>query len=120
MRSALWRHLIELRPPVACGALLAMRGRASSSCLYFAQDRSSRFLVCSRCWLLGQGKLTLHRHLSEAFFVEVKVAFFAALMFSSPVDRDPECGASSHLGSTHGTKAYMLHGGNLLFPCGAS
>jgi sec-independent protein translocase protein TatC len=79
-RAPLIDHLIELRRRLiwSFGAL----GLAFFVCLYFARPIFA-FLV-QPLLRAGQGKL-VYTQLFEAFFVEVKVAFFAALMVSFPV-----------------------------------
>jgi sec-independent protein translocase protein TatC len=79
-KAPLLDHLIELRRRLlwCVAALLA----AFFICLYFAKPI---FAVLVQPLLkAGQGKL-IYTDIFEAFFVEVKVAFFAALMISFPV-----------------------------------
>src|SRR5687768_6644437 len=73
-------HLIELRRRLLwCIAALAI---AFFACLYFARDI---FAVLVQPLLeAGQGKL-IYTDVFEAFFAEVKVAFFAAFMITFPV-----------------------------------
>lgn len=76
-------HLIELRTRlVRCIMALAV---AFVVCLYFA-DEIFGFLVrpLTRAFPEGQGKL-IYTQLYEAFFVELKVALFAAFFVSFPV-----------------------------------
>ena len=76
-------HLIELRTRlVRC--ILAL-GAAFAVCLYFADDIFG-FLVhpLTEAFPEGQGKL-IYTQLYEAFFVELKVALFAAFFVSFPV-----------------------------------
>ncbi|MEO8175226.1 MAG: twin-arginine translocase subunit TatC [Sphingomicrobium sp.] len=79
-KAPLLEHLIELRRRLLwCAASLAV---AFFVCLYFARPI---FAVLVQPLLkAGQGKL-IYTDIFEAFFVEVKVAFFAALMISFPV-----------------------------------
>jgi sec-independent protein translocase protein TatC len=76
-------HLIELRTRlVRCIMALAV---AFAVCLYFA-DEIFGFLVrpLTEAFPEGQGKL-IYTQLYEAFFVELKVALFAAFFVSFPV-----------------------------------
>jgi sec-independent protein translocase protein TatC len=79
-KQPLIEHLIELRRRLLwCLVALAL---AFFVCLYFARDI---FAVLVQPLLkAGQGKL-IYTDIFEAFFVEVKVALFAALMVSFPV-----------------------------------
>jgi sec-independent protein translocase protein TatC len=79
-KQPLLEHLVELRRRLLwCLAALAL---AFFVCLYFARDI---FAVLVQPLLrAGQGKL-IYTDVFEAFFVEVKVALFAALMVSFPV-----------------------------------
>lgn len=79
-KAPLLDHLIELRRRLLwCVAALFA---AFFTCLYFAKPI---FAVLVQPLLrAGQGKL-IYTDIFEAFFVEVKVAFFAALMISFPV-----------------------------------
>jgi sec-independent protein translocase protein TatC len=79
-KQPLLEHLIELRRRLLwCLAALAV---AFAICLYFARDI---FAVLVQPLLkAGQGKL-IYTDIFEAFFVEVKVALFAALMVSFPI-----------------------------------
>lgn len=73
-------HLIELRRRLLKAfAALAV---AFAICLYYARPIFG-FLV-QPLVRAGQGKL-IYTQIFEAFFVEIKVAFFAALMLSFPV-----------------------------------
>jgi sec-independent protein translocase protein TatC len=78
--APLMEHLIELRRRLIWSfvALAAAFG----ACLYFARPIFG-FLV-QPLLRAGQGKL-IYTNIFEAFFTEVKVAFFAALMIAFPV-----------------------------------
>lgn len=79
-RAPLLDHLIELRRRLlwCVGALVI----AFFVCYYFAEDIFS-FLVQP---LLAAGqKRLIYTQIFEAFFVQVKVAFFAAMMVAFPV-----------------------------------
>jgi sec-independent protein translocase protein TatC len=79
-RAPLIDHLIELRKRLLwCVLALAI---AFGICLYFARPIFA-FLV-QPLVRAGQGKI-VYTQIFEAFFVEVKVAFFAAAMLSFPV-----------------------------------
>lgn len=79
-RMPLLDHLIELRRRLlwSVGALAI----AFFGCLYFARDIFG-FLV-QPLLKAGQGKI-IYTDIFEAFFVEIKVAFFAATMVAFPV-----------------------------------
>jgi sec-independent protein translocase protein TatC len=79
-QAPLLEHLIELRKRLllSFGAL----GAAFLVCLYFARPIFA-FLV-QPLVRAGQGKV-IYTQIFEAFFVEIKVAFFAALMVAFPV-----------------------------------
>lgn len=79
-KAPLLDHLIELRRRLIW-SLLALAG-AFAICLYFARPIFA-FLV-QPLVRAGQGKI-IYTQIFEAFFVEIKVAFFAALMFAFPV-----------------------------------
>jgi sec-independent protein translocase protein TatC len=79
-RAPLIDHLIELRRRLIW-SFVALGG-AFFVCLYFAKLIFA-FLV-QPLLRAGQGKL-VYTQLFEAFFVEVKVAFFAAIMLAFPV-----------------------------------
>lgn len=73
-------HLIELRTRMLWS--LAALAVAFGVCLYFAKHI---FAVLAQPLLnAGQGKF-IYTNVFEAFFVEIKVAFFAAIMLSFPV-----------------------------------
>jgi len=82
-QAPLLDHLIELRTRLL-RALFAF-GIAFAVCFYFA-DRIFAFLVepLTKAFPPGQGKL-IYTKLYEAFFVEVKVAIFAAFFLSFPI-----------------------------------
>lgn len=73
-------HLIELRQRLLMS--LAALAIAFFACLYFARPIFA-FLV-QPLLAAGQGKI-IYTDIFEAFFVEIKVAFFAAIMISFPV-----------------------------------
>lgn len=82
-QAPLLDHLIELRTRLLrCVIALAI---AFAVCLYFADDIFG-FLVrpLTLAFPEGQGKL-IYTQLYEAFFVELKVALFAAFFVSFPV-----------------------------------
>ena len=78
-KAPLLEHLIELRKRLllSLGVLVAL----FFSCLYFAKTIFA-FLV-QPLLAAGQGKI-IYTDIFEAFFVEVKVALFAALMIGFP------------------------------------
>lgn len=73
-------HLIELRSRLL-KSLLAI-GAAFGVCLYYAKPIFS--ILVQPLVAAGQGKL-IYTQLFEAFFVEIKVALFAAMMIAFPV-----------------------------------
>lgn len=79
-KAPLLDHLIELRRRLlwVVATLLA----TFFACLYFAKPIFA--VLVQPLLAAGQGKL-IYTDIFEAFFVEVKVAFFAALMLSFPV-----------------------------------
>ncbi len=82
-KAPLLDHLIELRKRlVRAVAALAV---AFGVCLYFADDIFG-FLVrpLTMAFPNGEGRL-IYTRLYEAFFVEIKVALFAAFMLSFPI-----------------------------------
>ena len=79
-RAPLLDHLLELRRRLLWS--IAALGLAFLLCLYFARPIFA-FLVHPLV-RAGQGKI-IYTQIFEAFFVELKVAFFAALMLSFPV-----------------------------------
>ncbi|MGE0773515.1 MAG: twin-arginine translocase subunit TatC [Sphingomonadaceae bacterium] len=79
-RAPLIEHLLELRRRLLWSvSALAV---AFFACLYFAKPIFA-FLV-QPLVQAGQGKI-IYTQIFEAFFVEIKVAFFAALMLAFPV-----------------------------------
>lgn len=79
-RAPLLEHLVELRRRLLwCVAAVAV---AFGLCLYFARPIFA-FLV-QPLLRAGQGRL-IYTNIFEAFFAEIKVAFFAALMLSFPI-----------------------------------
>ncbi|MED5546282.1 MAG: twin-arginine translocase subunit TatC [Pseudomonadota bacterium] len=82
-QAPLLDHLVELRARLV-RAFLAF-GVAFGICFYFADDIFG-FLVrpLTAAFPAGEGKL-IYTKLYEAFFVEVKIAVFAAFFFSFPV-----------------------------------
>src|SRR3954469_1059980 len=82
-QAPLLEHLIELRKRLV-RAFLAL-GLAFAVCLYFA-DTIFAILVrpLAEAFPHGQGKL-IYTKLYEAFFVNVKVALFAAFFLAFPV-----------------------------------
>jgi sec-independent protein translocase protein TatC len=79
-RAPLLEHLLELRRRLL-RSLLAL-GLCFGACLYFARPIFA-FLV-QPLLRAGQGKL-IYTQIFEAFFVEIKVAFFAAMMLAFPI-----------------------------------
>ncbi|MFL6852334.1 MAG: twin-arginine translocase subunit TatC [Sphingomicrobium sp.] len=79
-KAPLLDHLIELRRRLLW-CVLAIAG-GFFLCLYFAKPIFA--ILVQPLLAAGQGKL-IYTDIFEAFFVEVKVAFFAALMISFPV-----------------------------------
>jgi sec-independent protein translocase protein TatC len=79
-RAPLLDHLLELRRRLLWS--FASIGIAFAACLYFARPIFG-FLV-QPLLAAGQDRL-IYTAVFEAFFVEIKVAFFAALMLAFPV-----------------------------------
>lgn len=79
-RAPLLDHLLELRRRLLMS--LAALGLCFGICLYFARPIFA-FLV-QPLLRAGQGKL-IYTQIFEAFFVEIKVAFFAAMMLAFPI-----------------------------------
>ena len=73
-------HLIELRPRLL-KSLLAI-GLAFGVCLFYAEPIFS--ILVQPLVAAGQGKI-IYTQLFEAFFVQIKVALFAAMMIAFPV-----------------------------------
>ncbi|KLI64241.1 twin-arginine translocase subunit TatC [Aurantiacibacter marinus] len=82
-QAPLLDHLIELRGRLV--RAVAALGAAFAVCFYFA-DQIFGFLVrpLTRAFPEGQGQL-IYTRLYEAFFVEIKVALFAAFFIAFPV-----------------------------------
>jgi sec-independent protein translocase protein TatC len=82
-KAPLMEHLVELRSRLI-RAFLAL-GAAFAVCFYFA-DKIFAFLAqpLVRAFPPGEGKL-IYTKLYEAFFVEVRVAFFAAFFLAFPL-----------------------------------
>ncbi len=82
-QAPLLDHLIELRTRLL-RAVMAL-GLAFCVCLYFASDIFGILIYpLAEAFPPGQGKL-VYTKLYEAFFVEIKVALFAAFFVSFPV-----------------------------------
>lgn len=79
-KAPLLDHLIELRRRLLWCVATLLGG--FFICLYFAKPIFA--VLVQPLLAAGQGKL-IYTDIFEAFFVEVKVAFFAALMISFPV-----------------------------------
>ncbi len=79
-RAPLLDHLLELRRRLLMS--LAALAVCFGVCLYFARPIFA-FLV-QPLLKAGQGKL-IYTQIFEAFFVEIKVAFFAAMMLAFPI-----------------------------------
>jgi len=78
-KAPLFDHLIELRSRLLKS--LAVLAVLFFGCLYFARDIFA--LLVQPLLAAGQGRL-IYTDIFEAFFVEVKVALFAALMLGFP------------------------------------
>lgn len=78
-KAPLLDHLIELRGRLLKS--LAVLALLFFACLYFARDIFA--VLVQPLLAAGQGKL-IYTDIFEAFFVEVKVALFAALMLGFP------------------------------------
>ena len=107
-KAPLVDHLIELRRRLLWCVAALMTG--FFICLYFAKPIFA--ILVQPLLAAGQGKL-IYTDIFEAFFVEVKVAFFAALMFS-PLASLQQLGFSLVLGIT--VDALLVR--PLLVPCG--
>ncbi len=82
-RSPLLDHLIELRTRIVRALLALLVGFAI--CLYFADDILGLLVLpLKQAFPNGEGQLIFTK-LPEVFFVELKVALFAASMVSFPV-----------------------------------
>ena len=79
-KAPLLDHLIELRRRLLWCVVTLLGG--FFVCLYFAKPIFA--VLVQPLLAAGQGKL-IYTDIFEAFFVDVKVAFFAALMISFPV-----------------------------------
>ncbi|HVF37850.1 MAG TPA: twin-arginine translocase subunit TatC [Sphingomicrobium sp.] len=79
-KAPLLEHLIELRRRLLWCVMALLGG--FFVCLYFAKPIFA--VLVQPLLAAGQGKL-IYTDIFEAFFVEVKVAFFAALMIAFPV-----------------------------------
>jgi sec-independent protein translocase protein TatC len=79
-KAPLLEHLIELRTRLLWCVLAFVA--AFAVCFYFAKPIFA--LLVQPLVAAGQGKI-IYTDVFEAFFVEVKVGFFAALMVSFPV-----------------------------------
>ncbi|MDQ3074028.1 MAG: twin-arginine translocase subunit TatC [Pseudomonadota bacterium] len=79
-KAPLLDHLIELRRRLLWSVATLMIG--FFACLYFAKEIFA--ILVQPLLAAGQGRL-IYTDVMEAFFAEVKVAFFAALMISFPV-----------------------------------
>ena len=97
-RAPLLDHLIELRRRLLWS--LAALGLAFAVCLYFARPIFA-FLV-QPLLRAGQGRL-IYTNIFEAFFVEVKVAFFAAIMVAFPVVANQNSCCRAHTAECRGS-----------------
>ena len=79
-KAPLLEHLIELRRRLLWS--FATVAVAFCVCFYFARDIFA--VLVQPLLVAGQNKL-IYTQIFEAFFVELKVAFFAALMVSFPI-----------------------------------
>lgn len=79
-KAPLLDHLIELRSRLLWS--IAALAVAFGICLYFARPIFA--VLVQPLLAAGQGKI-IYTDIFEAFFVEIKVAFFAAIMVASPV-----------------------------------
>jgi len=83
-KAPLLDHLIELRRRLLL-SVMALLG-AFFACLYFAKPIFA--VLVQPLLAAGQGKL-IYTDIFEAFFVEVKVAFFAAVVITFQVVAHP-------------------------------
>jgi len=76
-------HLIELRSRLLYGivAILAM----FAVCFYFAEYIYGFLVQPLADTFQGEGRRMIYTHLAEAFFTQVKVAFWAAIFLAFPV-----------------------------------
>jgi len=82
-QAPLLEHLIELRTRLV--RAVAALGVAFAVCLYFADDIFALLVrPLAQAFPEGQGRL-VYTKLYEAFFVEIKVALFAAFFVSFPI-----------------------------------
>lgn len=82
-QAPLLEHLIELRTRLV--RAVAALGVAFAICLYFAEDIFALLVrPLASAFPNGEGRL-IYTKLYEAFFVEIKVALFAAFFVSFPV-----------------------------------
>lgn len=82
-QAPLLEHLVELRKRLVRAVMALMA--AFGVCLYFAEDIFALLVQpLATAFGEGQGKLVYTR-LYEAFFVEIKVALFAAFFVSFPI-----------------------------------
>jgi sec-independent protein translocase protein TatC len=82
-QAPLLEHLIELRSRLV--RAVAAFGVAFAGCLYFANDIFGLLVrPLADAFPEGQGRL-VYTKLYEAFFVEIKVALFAAFFISFPI-----------------------------------
>lgn len=79
-KAPLLDHLIELRRRLLWS--FAALAAAFAVCLYFARDIFA--VLVHPLLVAGQNKL-IYTQIFEAFFVELKVAFFSAIMLAFPV-----------------------------------
>lgn len=79
-KAPLLDHLIELRRRLLWS--IAALAAAFGICLYFARDIFA--VLVHPLLVAGQSKL-IYTQIFEAFFVELKVAFFSAIMLAFPV-----------------------------------
>ena len=82
-QAPLLEHLVELRKRLVRAALAL--GVAFAVCMYFADDIFGILVhPLTEAFPQGQGRLIFTK-LYEAFFVEIKVALFAAFFVSFPI-----------------------------------
>lgn len=79
-KAPLLEHLLELRSRLLkCAAAIAL---CFAVCFYFSKELFS--VIVHPLVVAGQGRI-IYTKLYEAFFTEVKVAFFAAMMLAFPI-----------------------------------